>query len=93
MEPAKRAAFPPPPEPSAFPKTAPVVVRTIHKGDQIAKVAREVYGVSNPAVVAWIKQNNPHLQNVNRLDVGMHLTFPPLPVSSPRQVRGAMRNQ
>ena len=39
--------------------------------------------VSNPAVFAWIKQNNPHLQNMNRLKVGMQLTFPPLP----REVR------
>jgi nucleoid-associated protein YgaU len=56
-----------------------VVVRTIQKGDQIAKMARKVYGVSNPAVFKWIKQNNPQLQNVNRLEVGMQLTFPPLP--------------
>ena len=82
LEPAKEAAFPPP-EPSAFPQMAPVDVRIIQKGDQIAQVAREVYGVSNPAVFAWIKQNNPHLQNVNRLKVGMQLTFPPLP----REVR------
>jgi general secretion pathway protein A len=82
LEPAKEAAFPPP-EPSAFPQMAPVGVRIIQKGDQIAQVAREVYGVSNPAVFAWIKQNNPHLQNVNRLKVGMQLTFPPLP----REVR------
>ena len=78
LEPAKEAAFPPP-EPSAFPQMAPVDVRIIQKGDRIAQVAREVYGVSNPAVFAWIKQNNPHLQNVNRLKVGMQLTFPPLP--------------
>ena len=78
LEPAKEAAFPPP-EPSAFPQMAPVSVRIIQKGDQMAQVAREVYGVSNPAVFAWIKQNNPHLQNVNRLKVGMQLTFPPLP--------------
>jgi general secretion pathway protein A len=78
LEPAKEAAFPPP-EPSAFPQMAPVGVRIIQKGDQIAQVAREVYGVSNPAVFAWIKQNNPHLQNVNRLKIGMQLTFPPLP--------------
>ena len=82
LEPAKEAAFPPP-EPSAFPQMAPVDVRIIQKGDRIAEVAREVYGVSNPAVFAWIKQNNPHLQNVNRLKVGMQLTFPPLP----REVR------
>jgi len=78
LEPAKEAAFPPP-EPSAFPQMAPVDVRIIQKGDRIAQVAREVYGVSNPTVFAWIKQNNPHLQNVNRLKVGMQLTFPPLP--------------
>jgi general secretion pathway protein A len=82
LEPAKEAAFPPP-EPSAFPQMAPVDVRIIQKGDRIAQVAREVYGVSNPTVFAWIKQNNPHLQNVNRLKVGMQLTFPPLP----REVR------
>ena len=82
LEPAKEAAFPPP-EPSAFPQMAPVAVRIIQKGDQITQLAREVYGVSNPAVFAWIKQNNPHLQNVNRLKVGMQLTFPPLP----REVR------
>ena len=70
---------PSPAEPSAFPQMAPVDVRIIQKGDQLAQVAREVYGVSNPAVFAWIKQNNPHLQNVNRLKVGMQLTFPPLP--------------
>jgi len=78
-EPSKPAAFPLLPETSAFPQTASVVVRTIQKGDHISKVAREVYGVSNPAVFAWIKQNNPQLQNVNHIDVGMQLTFPPLP--------------
>jgi general secretion pathway protein A len=78
-EPSKPAAFPLLPETPAFPQTASVVVRTIQKGDHISKVAREVYGVSNPAVFAWIKQNNPQLQNVNHIDVGMQLTFPPLP--------------
>jgi hypothetical protein len=62
-----------------------VVVRTVQPGDQLAKVARDVYGVSNQAVLAWIKHNNPHLLNVNRIDVGMQLIFPPLPVSSSRQ--------
>jgi general secretion pathway protein A len=84
LEPAQRVAFP---------QTAPVVVRTIQKGETIAQVAREVYGVSNQAVLAWIKQNNPQLQNVNRIAVGMQLTFLPLPGSSPRKGRGAMRDQ
>ena len=69
----------PPPEPSAFPQMAPVDAHHPKRGSALAQVAREVYGVSNPAIFAWIKQNNPHLQNVNRLKVGMQLTFPPLP--------------
>ena len=40
LEPAKEAAFLPP-EPSAFPQMAPVDVRIIQKGDQLAQVARE----------------------------------------------------
>src|SRR5215470_2183400 len=78
-EPPKLTAFPIPPETSAFSQTTPVVVRTIQRGEQISKVAREVYGVSNRAVLAWIKKNNPQLQNMNRHDVGMQLTLPPLP--------------
>jgi phage tail protein X len=84
LEPAQHAAFP---------QTVSVVVRTMQKGDQLAKVAREVYGVSNQAILAWIKHNNPHLQNVNRINVGIQLTFPPLPVSSPRQGQGTRHDQ
>jgi general secretion pathway protein A len=53
--------------------------RTVKRGDQIVKVALEVYGLSNSAVIDWIKKNNPQLRNINRLDVGMQLVLPPLP--------------
>ena len=54
-------------------------LQALEKGDQIAKVALEVYGFSNTAVLEWIKKNNPQLYNVNRVEVGMQLTLPPLP--------------
>jgi general secretion pathway protein A len=57
----------------------PATVRTVKRGDQIVKIALEVYGSSNSAVLDWIKKNNPQLRNVNRLDVGMQLAMPPLP--------------
>jgi phage tail protein X len=57
----------------------PATVRTVKRGDQIVKVALEVYGSSNSAVLDWIKKNNPQLRNVNRLEVGMQLALPPLP--------------
>ena len=77
---AKEAAFPrlsPP-----FPQMAPVDVRIIQKGDQIAQVAREAYGVSNPAVFAWIKQNNPHLQNGTASRLGCNSPFHRYPEGS-----------
>jgi len=57
----------------------PPTVRTVKKGDQVARVALEVYGSSTYAVLDWIRKNNPQLQNLNRVDVGMQLTLPPLP--------------
>ena len=57
----------------------PATVRTVKKGDQIVRVALEVYGSSNSAVLDWIRKNNPQLRNLNRVDVGMQLSLPPLP--------------
>jgi general secretion pathway protein A len=54
-------------------------VRTVKKGDQVARVALEVYGSSNNAVLEWIRKHNPQLRDLNRVDVGMQLTLPPLP--------------
>jgi phage tail protein X len=51
----------------------------VKKGDQLTRLATEVYGFSNPAVLEWIKKHNPQLQDVNRVDIGMSLTLPPLP--------------
>ena len=82
---------PPSPETSEPPPTVPATVRTVpapavpatvrtvKRGDQIAKVALEVYGSSNSAVLDWIQKNNPQLRNVHRVDIGIQLTLPPLP--------------
>jgi general secretion pathway protein A len=83
-QPTRPIASPPSPEPTesapAVPtKAVPAKVRTVKRGDQIARVALEVYGSSSSAVLDWIKQNNPQLRNLNRLEVGTQLTLPPLP--------------
>jgi len=54
-------------------------VHTVKKGDQVVRVALEVYGSSSNAVLDWIKKNNPQLRDLNFIDVGMQLTLPPLP--------------
>jgi len=55
------------------------MVRTVKKGDQVARVALEVYGSANSAVLDWIRKNNPQLRDLNLVDVGTQLTLPPLP--------------
>jgi general secretion pathway protein A len=73
-------AFPSPgPEASELSLTVPATVRTVKRGDQITKVALEVYGSSHSTVLDWIRKNNPHLRDLNRIEVGTSLTLPPLP--------------
>src|SRR5262249_60719529 len=78
-QPPKPAVPPPAPETSEAASAVPAMVRTVKKGDQIVRVALEVYGSSNSAVLDWIRKNNPQLRNLNRVDVGMQLALPPLP--------------
>jgi general secretion pathway protein A len=78
-QPPKPAVAPPSPETSESAPAVPTTVRTVQKGDQVARVALEVYGSSNQAVLEWIRKNNPQLRDLNRVDVGMQLTLPPLP--------------
>jgi general secretion pathway protein A len=73
------AAPPPAPETSEPASAVPTTVYTVKKGDQISRVALEVYGSSNSAVLDWIRKNNPQLWDLNRIEVGMSLTLPPLP--------------
>jgi general secretion pathway protein A len=60
-------------------QAAPVTVRIVQRGDQIARLALEVYSSSSPAVLKWIKKNNPQLRSVHRIERRMQLTLPPLP--------------
>lgn len=80
-EPSRLETSPPSPETTEPTPAVLTAVRTVKKGDHIAKVALEVYGFSNNAVLEWIKQNNPQLRDMNHVEVGMQLTLPPLPSS------------
>jgi nucleoid-associated protein YgaU len=67
------------PEKAAPSPTGPDTFYTVKPGDQISKIAGEVYGVWSPAVREWIKKHNPDLRDMNRIEVGMQLALPPLP--------------
>jgi general secretion pathway protein A len=77
------AVSPPAPETSESAPTGPVTVRTVKRGDLVGRVALEVYGSANSAVLDWIRKNNPQLRDINRVEAGTQLTLPPLPAPMP----------
>ena len=79
--PPQLVVSPPAPETSEPAPTVPVTVRTVKRGDLIGRVALEVYGSANSAVLDWIRKNNPQLRDLNRVEAGTQLTLPPLPAS------------
>lgn len=56
-----------------------LTVRTVRRGDHLVTLAQEVYGVSNPEIIKLIQKHNPQIQDANRIEVGLQITFPPLP--------------
>jgi hypothetical protein len=65
-----------PPPPSAFPR-----VVLLQKGDSISKMALEMYGFINPALMERIRHHNPHIKNIDRVAIGEEILFPALPAA------------
>ena len=61
------------PEPT---KISSSVMRTVKKGDSLYKLTRNVYGYADDQLVAWVKQNNPWIKDINNLSVGEEIIFP-----------------
>lgn len=80
MDTAKESVASPPSDETVT--VAPGTLYAVRKGDYITRLAAEIYGVSNPTVLEWIRKHNPQLRNLNRVDVGMQLILPPLPANT-----------
>ena len=61
------------PEPT---KISSSVMRTARKGDSLYKLTRNVYGYADNQLVAWVKQNNPWIKDINNIPVGGEIIFP-----------------
>jgi len=55
------------------------LVRTVRKGDNLFRLIREVYGRADNKLVAWVKQNNPWIKDINEIPVGEEIIFPENP--------------
>ena len=81
MEPAEKEEHPTPEEAEALWTT--IVVR---EGDTLTELALNIYGQADENILDVLQKHNPELENINRLDVGQEIVFPPLSKSSPGPV-------
>ncbi|GIX47999.1 MAG: hypothetical protein KatS3mg131_2210 [Candidatus Tectimicrobiota bacterium] len=77
------AAAPPPAAESPSPSPPPAapgrrfpVLHTAQKGDYVSKLAKVIYGYTDDALIAWIAKHNPHLKDINHIEVGDVILFP-----------------
>ena len=55
---------------------------TVKKGDTLAGLATAVYGRSDKAILQLIQQYNPEIKDINMIQAGQELAFPPVKVLS-----------
>jgi type II secretory pathway predicted ATPase ExeA len=77
------------PQPEQPPNTEPVVqqqgvpkpekrVITIKPGDTLLRLSRQIYGSADEKILASIQRENPEIKDINNIEVGQKIIFPPL---------------
>ncbi len=57
-------------------KNPVVAIRVVRPGDNLSRLAADVYGTSRPEIVGEVVRNNPGIKNPDLLPVGMRIRFP-----------------
>jgi len=73
-------------------KTSSPVIRTVKKGDSLYKLTRKVYGYADVKLIAWVKQNNPWIEDINDIPVGGKIIFPEI-VKEKDKVKGEVEKR
>jgi general secretion pathway protein A len=53
------------------------VTKIVEPGDRLIDLVEEVYGARNERLVQRVQRYNPQISNINLINVGDHLVFPP----------------
>ena len=69
------------PENQAASTTVWPIVRTVHKGEYMSKMAMEIYGFTNQAILDTLRKHNPQITDINHVEAGDKILFPALPLS------------
>jgi phage tail protein X len=59
-------------------KEEPLKSLVVKPGDTLLELAIQVYGTANETIIDWIRRSNPGINDVNRIEVGQEILFPPL---------------
>ncbi|MBW1922167.1 MAG: AAA family ATPase [Deltaproteobacteria bacterium] len=77
----------PPPVPTAAaepvrpkPEEPPKIV-VVKEGDTLTGLAASVYGWVDEGIIEMLKRSNPQIRDINWIDVGQKITFPPIHAS------------
>jgi len=57
-------------------KTSFPVTRIAKMGDTLATLTFEIYGFTNEGLIYWVRQHNPFITDVNRIEPGQRIVFP-----------------
>lgn len=51
-------------------------MRVVKKGDTLSRLTKAEYGYSNRKILMIVKENNPGIHNVDRIEIGQRILFP-----------------
>ncbi len=58
--------------------TSSTITKTMKKGDTLAGLMKEVYGLVSPETIRFVLSHNRHIVNVRKIHPGQQILFPPL---------------
>jgi general secretion pathway protein A len=51
------------------------LIRKVRKGDSISRISLEIYGVVNKDILEHVKKHNPHIKNIDHIEIGDVIYF------------------
>ncbi len=51
----------------------------VQQGHSLGKLAADIYGRVDPGILEHVKKHNPEIENINVIQVGQKIFFPPIP--------------
>ncbi len=61
---------------SGLPVEAAPMIKIVKKGDTVSKLCLETYGFYNTRILFWLKSHNPHISNMDQIQIGGIIFFP-----------------